>query len=175
MSNSIEATAITCDSQLFNNIKEAVIKAFKPLVNAESVSNGSVAASWFDTDEAITASVIFKAPIEAVEGFAPTYAEGICHIDFGLIDNDGQDEWDGQPVTLNYGMYSYNMTWATKNAGGTFYHDNGESFCMESSVDDDLSEWVMGAVLGEADHSDTDYQAFLKAVFAIARKDTDTP
>lgn len=169
--------AIVIDTPIFNNIKEAVIAAFLPLLTADSVANGSVAVRWHDTDDSledemvVTAAVVFKAPIKAVDGFEPVYAEGVCHINFPAMEVGDGREWDCNSVEINSGMYSYNMTWAVKDDNGELQHNNGESFNMTSAVDDDMSNDVMAAVFGAANINDDDYRGFLHAVFDIANKE----
>lgn len=172
MSDLFENTTIVIDSPIFNQINEAVIKAFKPLINAKSVSNGSAFVTWFETDDHdITASVTLKSMMDSVDGFDPVYVEGICHLDFGLRNDSNELVWDKLPVNFNYGFYSYNLTWATKDANDLLTHNNGEAFGIDSKTDDELSSWVMGSVMGAQANSDPTYQGFLKAVFDIVKKE----
>lgn len=161
-------------------IAAVVIKAFKPLINAKSVNSDSVAVNLFeigsDTDdsEVVTASVILKSHIDKIDGFDPTYVEGILHIDYsGCYINEETNtfEWktDDFSVGLNYAFYSYNMTWGVKNPDGTLEHDNGEVFGIVSQDDDAMSFEVMGTIMG-LPNTDTEYRDFLQAVFDIASK-----
>lgn len=174
MSDTQQAVASLTQNKL-TEIEGAVIKAFKPLINAKSVSSKSIDVEVFeftkedDNSYSLTAIVHFNSEIEPVEGFKPTYAAAVLHIDFSECYLDSKSKalkWkdDNFEVTFNYGFYSYNLTWGVLNADGSMDHNNGEAFGIDSKSDDDMSNEVMGSIL-DLSNDDPEYQGFLQAVF----------
>ena len=73
MSDTQQAVASLTQNKL-TEIEDAVINAFKPLINAQSVNSKSVDVQLLETEDfedslLLTASVTLKANIEAVDGF----------------------------------------------------------------------------------------------------------
>ena len=187
MNNDTQNPVQAISAEQLNEVRAAVIKAFKPLICAEAVidKNMSIQAvhsedHWDDngiTDMVmLEVRVVLKSDIEAVEGFLPTYAEGVLNIDFlGCGYDETTDSYsmpsDHIHVGFNYGYYSYNLTWGVKNPDGSMHHDNGEAYGMKSDVDDVLSCDIMGEVF-DIEANDANYQSFLRAVFDKARLTT---
>ena len=178
MSDTQQAVASLTQNKL-TEIEGAVIKAFKPLINAQSVNSKSVNVLLLETEDyddslLLTASVTLKANIEAVDGFAPTYAEAIMHIDYNNCHvnhetNMLECKGNSLEVTFSYGFYSYNLTWGVLNADGSMDHNNGEAFGIDSKSDDDMSDEVMGSIL-DLPNDDPEYQGFLQAIFNTISK-----